>query len=163
MKRLMFSILLSTGALVVLSSHAETLTTNIPVSITVVSSCSSISATPINFGSVPIGSLNAGTTGSLNVTCGAGIPFSIDSDGGQNLIESRRSMVNGSSGRIRYRLYKEAGFFNSWNPGPGSEPIFGTGTGATQLIPIYAQTLIIASDPVTVGTYTDIVVATLNF
>ncbi len=144
------------------SSRAATVTTTLPISLTVTAGCS-VQATGVNFGSVVAGT-SATSTGTITVNCISGTPYTVTLDGGTRVsIVSARAL--GPGGSI-YELYKDSamtqiwgdsGFGQTYNLGSG---IVGTGTGAGQALTVYGKIQNVGNSP---GTFTDTVVVTVIF
>lgn len=143
------------------NAFAATVTTTLPISLTVTAGCS-VQATGVNFGSVTAGN-GATSTGTITVNCVSGTPYTVTLDGGTHVsIASVRALGGGSA----YELYKDSamtqiwgdsGFGNTYNLGAG---VGGTGTGADQTLTVFGKIINVGNS---VGTFTDNVVVTVNF
>jgi len=125
-----------------------------------------ISASPINFGSV--GNLAGAVNGSGNIQaqCSSGAPYTIALNAGSttgNTIAVRRMSLGGvGAGVIQYQLYHPPGFTSIWGDGSGGSTVTnGSGNGAVQNYPINAQVPVQATP--SAGTYQDTVTATISY
>lgn len=149
------------------SLRAATVTTTLPVSLTVTAGCS-VQATGINFGSTS-GATNVTSTGTITVTCLSGTSYTVTLDGGiHSSIANLRTLQSSAVGTtsIVYELYKDAattqiwgdnGFGNTYMQGTG---VGGTGTGVGQPLTVFGKILNTGNSA---GTFTDTVVVTVNF
>lgn len=167
MKKILLSLLatavvLASGA----SAYASTATTTMNVSASVVSAAE-VSATDMNFGSIPVGggdgSVQAQST--ISVTASNGTPYVITLDAGQHFDGIYyRSMVSGSN-RMYYAIsnptftsiWGDASYANTYPVGNG---VPGTGTGAVQPYTAYGT---IESPAPAPGNYSDVVTVTVNY
>lgn len=143
--------------------RAATVTTTLPISLTVTAGCS-VQATGVNFGSVPAGT-GVTSTGTITVTCLSGTPYTVTLDGGTHVsIAGVRAL--GGGGGSAYELYKnsamtqiwgDSGFANTYNLGTG---VVGTGNGAAQPLTVYGKIQNVGNSA---GTFTDNVVVTVIF
>lgn len=101
------------------------------------------------------------SSGKITVSCSLLTSYSVGLDNGQNFSGGSRRMKNGTS-YIAYNVYKDLTMLLSWgNIGSGGEAT-GVGTGLNQALTVYAR-IPAGQNPVPSGTYTDVVVVTLNF
>ena len=135
---------------------------------TVSSNCN-ISTTALNFGTA--GSLNAAisTAGTVSVQCTNTTPYSLGISNGNNVSGSQRRMrLGATTNYINYNLYTDGGYTSNWATsssattcsGGAGTCILGTGTGATQTIPVYA--LVPVQTTPAQGTYTDTDIVTVT-
>lgn len=143
------------------SALAATATGTLNVSITITASCSVVSATAINFGSVATIAANIDQTSTLTVNCSSTTPYtiSLDAGGGTGATIATRKMMNGAN-FVNYTLYRDAGRTQLWGTAVG-DTVAGTGTGANQTLTIYARTPTQAVPPP--GAYTDVVNITITY
>jgi spore coat protein U-like protein len=140
------------------TANAQTLSP-ITASFEIDSVCT-VQANPLDFGTVSALTGHSATT-NLAVQCTAGGPYTVALDGGTvtGNVGDRR-MQAGSGSTVRYELYRDGARTQAWGSGPG-QVYSGTGTGATQSIPVYGW--VPAQGPVEPGKYTDQVTVTVSF
>jgi len=167
MNRSIARVALAAGALVLGATApalAQTATANLLVTATVTKNCS-ITTTPVAFGSYDPIVANAASpldgTGTVVVTCTKGAGTRIDLGLGSNATGSTRRMLGGTD-LLTYELYTDTGRSTVW----------GSGAGAGQSIPaapnknprtftVYGR--VAAGQDVGAASYSDTVVATINF
>jgi spore coat protein U-like protein len=167
MNRSIARVAVAAGALVLGATApalAQTATANLSVTATVTKNCS-ITTTPVAFGSYDPIVANAASpldgTGSVVVTCTKGAGTRIDLGLGSNATGSTRRMLGGTD-LLTYELYTDTGRSTVW----------GSGAGAGQSIPaapnknprtftVYGR--VAAGQDVGAASYSDTVVATINF
>lgn len=142
---------------------AQTASTQVPVTATVVRNCT-IRATPVAFGNYDPIVANAtqplDSTGSLTVTCTRNTPAVITIDFGQNAQGQVRRMTAGAAAFLTYELFKDAGRTQPWTPAngidagpaPSKEP---------RVFTIYGRVL--QAQDVAAGSFSDTVLATVQF
>ena len=127
---------------------------------TVPKSCN-VSAGNLNFGSV--GDLNTIVDGqsSLGVQCSRGTGYTISLNGGLSgaTDPTARTMTMGSQG-VTYGLYQDSARSTPWGTS-ASATLGGTGTAATQAVPVYGRVPVQPTPPV--GTYSDTVVVSVTY
>ncbi|MEH6413971.1 Csu type fimbrial protein [Pseudomonas sp. CGJS7] len=140
--------------------------TNLNVTITITSVCDihTVASLPVNFGSVASTATNVDQQGQLTVNCTPGTAYTIALDNGQNGTDvNSRKMASGAN-LIPYQLYRAAarGAGDVWGSttGVGGNVLAGSGTGAAVNVPVYGRT---PSANFPVGTYNDVVVATITY
>lgn len=150
-------------------THAATATSNMPVSAEVAASCA-ITADPLAFGNYdPVvahasSALSGATT--LAVTCTKGAAATITLNQGLNFEEGstadapKRRLISGTS-TLNYQLYRDDARTLVWGESSASGSSH-TGTGSSSTLDVYGQ-IPAGQNGVTSGTYTDTVVATVNF
>ena len=120
----------------------------------------------VSFGSVTSLANPIDATTTARVTCTSGASWMLSLNAGStpgNTYAARRMSAGGSGpGVVEYQIYRDPGPANVWGNGTmGTVTRTGTGTGATQSIPIYVR--VPAQAPQPEGTYSDRVTATLTF
>jgi spore coat protein U-like protein len=139
----------------------STATGSLTVSAGIGTSCT-VGNTGVNFGTIVTTSAVT-TTGSLNVNCSNGLPYSLDLDPGVNpaAANANRQLANGAN-RLAYNIYTTNTFIQVWGStmAGGTSQSF-TGTGANQSITAYLKIPIQAAPPA--GIYTDTVTITAVF
>jgi spore coat protein U-like protein len=145
-------------------AFAQTATANLTVNATVVKNCT-ISTTPVAFGNYDTVGVNATNpldgTGSVIIACTKGAGTRIDLGLGANATGTTRRMAGGGD-FLTYELYTTTARTTVWGSGAG------TGLTVTAAPNRTARTFSVfgrvpAAQDVTATTYTDTVVATINF
>ncbi len=169
---------LGIGALALVSlgletaAQAATTNTNLTVSATVVNN-RSISAAPLDFGNYDPVAANSPTgadlvaSTQLTVTCTVGDTYSINLGQGTNAATGStdsapvRQMGNGAN-RLIYQLFQDSARTQAWGNTTASSPsaVVAASSSATS-VTVYGSVPKGQSQPA--GTYTDTVVATINF
>ncbi|WP_298015419.1 spore coat U domain-containing protein [uncultured Castellaniella sp.] len=128
----------------------------------VINDCT-ISATDLNFGSVGVLSQALQASSSLNVRCTNGNAWRISLSGGAGGdVLARRMQRVGGSDQVRYQLYTAAARSVIWGDGTGGTSLVsGTGTGQAQTVGVFGT--VPAQATPRPGTYSDTVIATVNF
>lgn len=144
------------------AASAATATGSLSVNITISSTCSVVSATAINFGTVSAIAANIDQTSTLTVNCSSTTPYNIglDAGGGTGATVAVRKMMNGAN-FVNYSLYQDAGRTTLWGNTIGTDTVTGTGTGANQTLTIYGRTPTQAVPPP--GAYSDTVTITITY
>jgi len=145
--------------------RAATGTSNLSVSASVSANCT-ITTAPVAFGAYdPIGAnatANLDATGTVTVACTKGTSATIGLGLGQNPAASVRKMTDGATGLLTYELYKDTTRAAVW--GNAGTDLLDTGAApskAARNFTIYGR--VPAAQDVAAGTFTDSVVATVNF
>jgi spore coat protein U-like protein len=146
------------------SLSAGSATTNLSVTATVANNCT-ISTSTVAFGGYDPVVTNASSplagTGGVTIACTKGAATTVGLGLGSNADGSTRRMANGSE-YLTYELYKEVGHTNVWgNSGgdlftPAAAP-----SKAPRTFTVYGQ--VAAGQDVPAGSYSDTVVASVNF
>jgi len=153
---------------------AGTVTGNMGVTLTVGAGCEVVggnSTGAVNqFGTLSFGeysslaniinsqSTDAAGTGSLQLLCTTGTPFTVALDNGVNAAGGQRRMAGTGGAFINYNLYQEPARTTLWGPGT---PLAGTGTGTPVNLIVYGQ--VPAQTTPAAGTYTDTVTMTVTW
>lgn len=165
MKRTVLSLIVLTAAIVAAPAFAAQQTANLSVTASVSAMCS-ITTTAVAFGAYDPVVANASTdltaAGSVNVACTKGTPATIDLGNGGNFSGGSRRMGSGSD-FLNYALYKDAARTQVWGTGlaGGSTLAYNAATKASTVVPVYGT--VPQNQDVTVGAYSDTVVATINY
>jgi len=101
-------------------------------------------------------STNAAGSGSLQLLCTTGTPFTVALDNGVNAAGGQRRMAGTCGAFINYNLYQEPARTTLWGPGA---PLAGTGTPVNLIV--YGQ--VPAQTTPAAGTYTDTVTMTVTW
>ncbi|MDP9151155.1 MAG: spore coat U domain-containing protein [Myxococcota bacterium] len=152
-----------------LQALAGTATQNLSVTATIAANCT-ISTTAVAFGSYDPIVTNASTpldsTGTVTTTCSTGASPQItlgqgaNAGGGSTDTVPVRQMASGAA-RLGYSLYQQTGRTTVWGNTLATAPAAVTGTGVAQVFTVYGR--VPAAQNVATGSYTDTVVATVNF
>ncbi|MBA8882770.1 Csu type fimbrial protein [Dokdonella fugitiva] len=148
------------------SAFAATDSTTFNVKLTITSTCDihTTAATDVNFGTVSSTAVNVDADGALNINCTPQTAYTIALDNGQNGADvNTRKMKNGSN-LVPYQLYRAttrtaADVWGS-TTGAGGNVYSGSGTGATQNVPVYGR---VPSANFPALSYTDVVTATVTY
>jgi len=142
------------SALAASSAHAD-----LPVSVVVSNNCTITTAAVTFAGYDPLSATAADSTGgSVTITCTQGATTTIGLNFGTNTPAGPASMANGTY-LLPYALYSDSGRSTLWGGAtitPAAAP-----SKAPRTIPVYGR--IPAGTDVPSGTYTDTVLATVNF
>lgn len=163
MKRAILS--LAVLSLISIPAFAGTATANLNISASVSAVCS-ISTSPVAFGAYDPVSANASTdltaSGTVTVACTKGASATIDLGNGGNLSAGSRRMSSGSD-FLNYSLYKDAARTQVWGSGlaGGTTLTYNSASKAATGITVYGT--VPQAQDVTVGSYSDVVLATINY
>lgn len=129
-------------------------------------SCS-ISTVGVAFGSYNVFSSSPLTsTGHVSIRCqgiGAGVaPVAMTLGPGNSSSFQPRKMFHGTA-TLSYNLYLDAGASQIWGDGTGGTVKYSTAVGNNQTVNVTIFGSIPPSQDVSVGTYSDTIVATINF
>jgi len=143
---------------------AATASTNLGVSATVISNCL-INTSALAFGSYdPVVGNSAADldgTGIVSVACTKGVAPTIALGLGSNASGSTRRMSDGSGHFLTYELYKETGRVTVWGTGGALLSTSAAPSKDPRDFTVYGR--VTAGQDATAGSYTDSVVATVNF
>lgn len=129
------------------------------LTVTIQPACS-ISANALSFGNYS-GAVTRATT-TLSVTCTDTTPYDVGLSAGTTTgaTVTNRMMTGPGGATLNYSLYSNSGYSTNWGNSTGSW-VAGTGTGAAQTLTVYGQ--IPANQRTDSGTYTDTIIATVNY
>jgi spore coat protein U-like protein len=125
--------------------------------------CSFVTVSAIDFGTYSVFELtpNSFGVGTIAISCqGGGGPFKITLSSGQSHSFGARDMQSGPN-HLSYNLYTTAARSVVWGDGSGGSGTLSAGRNRTTQLDIFGQ--IPALQDVAVGTYTDSIVAIVNF
>jgi spore coat protein U-like protein len=147
------------------TASAATATANLGVSATVTNNCT-ISTSALAFGSYDPVVANAATnldgTGTVTVACTKGTTATVGLGLGSNASGSTRRMSDGAGGFLTYELYQDSGHVTVWgNAGGGLLSPAAAPSKTARNFTVYGQ--VAANQDVAAGSYSDTVVATVNF
>ena len=163
MKRTVLS--LAVLSLITIPTFGATATANLNVSASVSAVCT-ISTLPVAFGAYDPVVTNAATdlngSGTLTVACTKGASATIDLGVGNNLSGGTRRMSSGTD-FLNYSLYKDAARTQVWGTGMtgGTTLTYNSASKASTAVTVYGK--VPQAQDVTVGSYADVVVATINY
>ena len=146
-------------------ANAATATANFAVGAAVPAKCT-ITTAGITFGDydpvVANASANLDGSGTVSIACTKGSTASIGLNLGANASGSTRQMTDGSTGYLTYELFSDASRSTVWGNAAGSwvTPVAAP-SKAARAFTVYGR--IAANQDVPAGSYTDTVVATVNF
>jgi spore coat protein U-like protein len=134
-------------------------TSNFTLTVTISPACT-ISANPMSFGSYSGAVVNA--TATLSVKCTNTTPYNVGLSAGSSsgATVTTRKMTGPGGALLNYSLYSNSGRTANWGNTAGSW-VGGTGNGAAQTLTVYGQ--VPANQHPTAGSYTDTIIATLNY
>ena len=142
-------------------AFAGSATNNVTVSATISNNCV-LSTGTVAFGSYdPVVTNNTAPlnqTGTFTVSCTKGAAATIALGNGANFNGGHRFMASGGN-KLQYELYSDSGMTHVWNS--GNMVSYNSTTMAATTETIYGQ--IAAGQDVNTGSYSDTVVATVNF
>ncbi|BDU16235.1 Csu type fimbrial protein [Lysobacter auxotrophicus] len=144
-------------------SNAATKSANFQVLATMVSDCTIISITNVDFGSVGVLSNDLDTIATLTVACTPGTSYTVSLNAGTgagSTITDRR-MGSAGGGSLKYQLFRDAARTQNWGNTPGTDTQGGTGNGSNNAYTIYAR-LPTQTAPA-IGSYTSTVTATITY
>ncbi|MBI5874908.1 MAG: spore coat protein U domain-containing protein [Deltaproteobacteria bacterium] len=130
-------------------------------------SAATVSATGLTFGTIVVGN-SGNATAAITVNAASGTPYTVTLDAGTNYSSGVRNVKSGATIGASYHLYKDAahtaewgdaGFANTYSGGGAATGVAGTGSGADQLLTVYAA----ITANTTPGAYNDSVTVTVNY
>ena len=143
---------------------AATVTASMPVSATVSNNCT-ITTNPIDFGSYDPVVTNASATldaaGAVIIACTKGAVTTLGLDTGANAAGGTRQLASAGN-LLTYELYQDSSRSTVW--GNSGAALYNSGTAPSKnarTFPVYGR--VSAGQDVPAGSYTDSVVATVNF
>lgn len=151
-------------AAVAAPAFAGSASANVVVTATVIPSCL-IVATPVAFGVYdPVfanASGNVDSFGTLTITCTKGSDQTIALDNGSNASGSTRRMGDGLGNHLTYELYQDSSRSQVWGSGSSAYTPPTATSALPRIFTVYGR--MAGGQDATLGLYTDIVVATVNF
>ena len=165
MKRTVLSLIVLTALVVSAPAFAATATANLSVTATVGAVCT-ITTTAVAFGAYDPVSANRSTdlagTGAVNVACTKGASATIDLGNGSNFASGTRKMSNGTD-TLSYALYKNTLRTQVWGTGlaGGTTAAYTAADYNVTAITVYGT--VPQAQNVSVGSYSDTVVATITY
>jgi len=144
---------------------AASASANLNISASVSAVCT-ITTSPVAFGAYDPVVANAATdltaNGSVNVACTKGAAATIDLGNGGNFLGGSRRMGSGTD-FLNYGLFKDAALTQAWGTGiaGGTTAAYNAASKAVTAITVYG--MVPQAQDVTVGAYSDVVLATINY
>ncbi len=164
MKRIASTIALGLAGIFSPQSNAEKLTAVMPVRLTMVGACNSISATPLDFGvhRYPDRPTDVTAKASIHARCSRGTHYTVELDEGHKHGHGEARRMSGDFNRP-YELYKDPGMTQKWGSGnSGATGLSGVmGASEAAVHTVYGRVRLPSSGPLGVGT--DTVTVTLRF
>ena len=139
---------------------------NLSVTASVAANCT-IATAPVAFGAYDPVSANAATdllgTGTLTVACTKGAAATIDLAQGANYLAPSRRMTAGAAAFLNYALYKDAARTQVWGSTMAGGTTYAYNSASKNPVAITVYGTVPQAQDVTVGSYTDTVLATINY
>jgi len=144
---------------------AQSATASLTVSANVTKNCT-ISTAPINFGAYDPVAANAATPldgiGTITVTCTKGAAAKVALNAGSNAQGSTRRMSTSATEFLTYEIYQDAARTTVWGDGDNNSlDVPAAPNRNPRTFTAYGR--VAAAQDATVGTYTDTVIAVVNF
>lgn len=148
-------------------TYGATAQSNLTVNATVNASCTIDASTALNFGSYTLAQIQQSTT--ISVTCTNGTAYNVGLDAGTfagATVTTRKMHCTGggtctpNTDSLPYTLTSVSYAGSNWGNTAGSW-VAGTGSGAAQSMVVYGTIAANLTSPT--GSYTDTIVATINF
>jgi spore coat protein U-like protein len=139
---------------------AATATATFNVTASVQATCT-VSATDMAFGTYT--GVDAIYTSNLTITCTKTTPYTtigLSAGGGGGAVDTRKMSGTGAD-KLGYGLYTDSARTLNWNDTGGTGLPGGTGNGTGQTILVYGK--IPGGQYITPGSYTDTIIATVNY
>jgi spore coat protein U-like protein len=145
--------------LAVVAGKVMAITGSVGVSGVVAATCT-ITTSSVSFG--PYSGSQLDSVGQVIPQCLQGVNWTLSLGPGTapGATTSSRRMMSGVN-ELPYALYRDAARTENWGNALGTDTVSGAGTGLAQSIPVYGR--IPAGANMVVGTYTDVVLATVTF
>ena len=165
MKRTVLFLIALTAIVISAPAFAASSTAPLNISASVAAVCT-ITTSPVAFGPYDPVVANAATdltaAGSVNVACTKGTASTIDLGNGGAFAAGSRRMGSGSD-FLNYALYKDVARTQVWGTGlaGGTTMAYNAATKASTAVSVFGT--VPQNQDVTVGAYTDIVLATINY
>lgn len=155
------------GSLVPLAGarvFAATAVADLAATATVLNNCS-ITTAALAFGPydpvVANASTNLDGTGRVSIACTKGSTATVALGSGSNSSGSSRRLTDGNSNYLAYELYQDSGRSTVWNGGSGTLTPAPAPSKVARDFTVYGR--IVGNQDVPAGSYSDTVVATVNF
>jgi spore coat protein U-like protein len=120
-----------------------------------------VTASPLDFGTVGLMSGALAASATLSITCPPGLPYTIGLDGGlAQAANPLARQMRGPEGSVTYGLYRNSGRTLPWG-NAGGQTLGGTGSGVAQSVPVYGA--VPEQELPGPGSYADTVVVTVTY
>jgi spore coat protein U-like protein len=156
------AIALAAFGLASVRTQAATVTTTMPVKITIQNACNVTTTAPttLDFGTQGPLVANIDQTSTITVTCTNLAPYNVGLNGGVSGSVVARTMLNGAT-PVNYALYRDTGRTLNWGTTVGTDTLAGTGNGTAQPITVYGR--VPPQTTPAAGVYTDNVTVTVTY
>lgn len=164
-----WSLIVVMSTVVVLTlAHAGSVTTTLPVHVTVMPHCA-VSASGIEFGTWS--SQAVISKGTIAVTCAKGVEYQVALNAGGNFdpaVHARQLAGPDPNRKLPYRLYQDSSLSIEWgdrgyaNSYPTGSPVHGLGTNLPQSITVHGKVSGL-TDRLPPGSYSDVTMVTIHF
>ena len=153
---------LAAGASLARAQGFGTASATMAVSVEITANCT-IAAEPLAFGAVTAAQAPAlGATSTIEVSCGADVPFTVGLDDGQNFADGTRRALDPATGAyLSYEIFSDAARTLRWGA-LGAETVVDT-TAADGTVRLTAYGAIASETQLAAGRYGDLVTVTTNF
>jgi spore coat protein U-like protein len=143
------------------SADSATASATFQVQINIQASCTVVSATAMDFGTVGVLSAAVTQTSSIAIQCTASTPYDVGLSQGLNGGSVLTRQMSGGGGQIGYSLYRDAARTLNWGETLGADTVSGTGNGAAQTYTVYGR--VPAQTTPSPGLYTDTITVTVTY
>lgn len=141
---------------------AGTDTAEVAVSAEVITGCT-VTASPMNFGSLIGVTGSARTSAAIRLRCSPNTTFGVEMDYGLNRQGNNRRMRNPVGNQyLRYRIYADAAYTQQWDDRPHRQVSGNTGASGMVTLTAYGE-IPTVSNLAASGVYSDTVVVTVQF
>ena len=143
-------------------SGAASASATMAVSVEITANCT-VAAEPLAFGAVTAAEAPAlGATSTIEVSCGAAVPFTVGLDDGQNFgAGTRRALDPATGAYLSYEIFSDAARTQRWGA-LGAETVVDT-PAADGTVRLTAYGAIASETQLAAGSYGDLVTVTTNF
>ena len=141
------------------AASAGSATANLGVSASIAATCT-ISTSAVAFGAFAGTQVDATGTVTANCITGTAWTIGLGTGTGTGATTSNRKMTSGAN-TLGYQLFSDSTRTTNWGNAIGTDTLAGTGTGASQNQTVYGR--IPTGSVPAAGSYSDTVVATINF
>ena len=141
------------------AASAGSATANLSATASIAATCT-ISTSAVAFGAYAGTQVDATGTVTANCITGTAWTIGLGTGTGTGATTSNRKMTSGAN-TLGYGLFSDSTHTTNWGNAIGTDTIAGTGTGASQNQTVYGS--IPTGSVPAAGSYTDTVVATINF
>ncbi len=141
------------------AAYAGSATANLSVTASVATACS-ITTSSVAFGAYAGSQIDANGTVTANCVTGTSWTIGLGAGNGSGATTAARKLTSGANS-LAYALFSDPTHSTNWGNTVGSDTIAGTGTGGNQANTVYGR--IVSGLTPASGSYTDTVIATINF